>query len=235
MTKKKSAAIKSRKIPSLNTSLPLRQRGKDTFELILSTTGQLLEEIGFEKLTTNLVSARAGLTPPTLYRYFPNKYALLAELAKRLMDAQDEAVISWIDAGGFESRSVDEAVQKLIRLRKVVMNITRSFPGGMWILRAIRALPMLQEVRIASRNRVLDYRFKKLRPILSTVDGDTLRTAVRLAEQTGYGMIEMIMDDPSLDEDKIIEETSWITALYLHHLPTRSTARGRRPAKHGGR
>jgi AcrR family transcriptional regulator len=235
MVKRKAIAKRSLEVPSLDTSLPLRQRGKDTFELILSTTGQLLEEVGFEKLTTNLVSERAGLTPPTLYRYFPNKYALLAELANRLMDAQDEAVIAWIDSGGFETNGLEDAVQKLIVLRKQIMTITRGFPGSVWILRAIRAVPMLQDVRIASRNRVLDYRLNKLRTVLSKVDKDTLVTAVRLAEQTGYAMVEMIMDDPSLNEDKIIEEASWMTALYYDQLADRDIAVSTKPRRSKGR
>ncbi|MBV8684596.1 MAG: TetR family transcriptional regulator, partial [Caulobacteraceae bacterium] len=51
--------------PSLDAkSLPSRRRGKDTFESILATAGVLLAEVGFERLTTNLVCERAGLTPP---------------------------------------------------------------------------------------------------------------------------------------------------------------------------
>ena len=44
-----------------------------------------VSDVGIERLSTNLVCERAGLTPPALYRYFPNKYALLSELGQRLM------------------------------------------------------------------------------------------------------------------------------------------------------
>jgi AcrR family transcriptional regulator len=221
MTKRNATPTKSPEAPDLGPSLPSRRRGKDTFELILSTAGHLLMEIGFERLTTNLVSERAGLSPPALYRYFPNKYALLAELARRLMDAQDEALFAWLEKGGFSSPRLEESVQRIILLRKELITITRTFPGGMWILRAIRALPLLEEVRVASRNKVLDRHFKILRATYKAVSGDRLRTAVRLSEQTAYAMIEMIMDDPSLDEDRVIEESSWMTALYYHHLAER--------------
>src|SRR6202012_1385622 len=174
-------------------SLPLRQRGKDTFEAILATAGTLLAEIGFERLTTNLVCERAGLTPPALYRYFPNKYALLAELARRLMDAQDEGFIAWMGEGGSGVASLEEAVGKSIALRKRLIAVTRAQPGGMWILRAIRALPVLREVRVASRENVLDRHFILMRTIFPTIAEDRLRTAVRLSEETSYAMIEMIL------------------------------------------
>ena len=63
-TSAKTVASKT-EAPSLDTkSRPSRRRGKDTFEVILTTAGELLAEVGFERLTTNLVCERAGLTPP---------------------------------------------------------------------------------------------------------------------------------------------------------------------------
>src|ERR1700694_773087 len=79
---------------------PSRPAGVSTFEYLLSTAGQLLGEVGFEGLSTNLICKRAGMTPPALYRYFPNKYAVLQELGRRLMRAQDYAVFAWMAEGG---------------------------------------------------------------------------------------------------------------------------------------
>ncbi|HEY1929835.1 MAG TPA: helix-turn-helix domain-containing protein [Caulobacteraceae bacterium] len=209
--------------PSLDAkSLPSRRRGKDTFEAILATAGALLAEVGFERLTTNLVCERAGLTPPALYRYFPNKYALLAELARRLMDAQDEVFIAWMEQGGSVVSGLEEAVGKSITLRKRLIAVTRAQPGGMWILRAIRALPVLREVRVDSQNKVLDRHFSMIRHAYPEVSDERLWTAVRLSEETTYAMIEMILEDPGLDEDQVIEETSWMTTLYFRELATRS-------------
>jgi len=150
--------------PSLDTkSRPSRQRGIDTFEVILTTAGELLAEVGFERLTTNLVCQRAGLTPPALYRYFPNKYALLKELAHRLMDAQDQVVLAWLANGGTLFTSLEDSVAKNRDLQKQVNAVTRAFPGGDWILRALRALPVLQEVRTTSRDTIALALFDLLR------------------------------------------------------------------------
>jgi AcrR family transcriptional regulator len=209
--------------PSLDAkSLPSRRRGKDTFEAILATAGVLLAEVGFERLNTNLVCERAGLTPPALYRYFPNKYALLAELARRLMDAQDEVVFEWMEQGGSVAATLEEAVAKSSALRKQLIVVTRAQPGGMWILRAIRALPALREVRVASQSKVLDRQFALMRRAYPQVSDERLWTAVRLSEETVYAMIEMILEDPGLDEDQVIEETSWMTTLYFRELAQRS-------------
>jgi AcrR family transcriptional regulator len=205
--------------PSLDTkSRPSRRRGKDTFEVILTTAGELLAEVGFERLTTNLVCERAGLTPPALYRYFPNKYALLKELAHRLMDAQDKAVLAWLEAGGTQSASLEESVAKNRDLQKQINAITRAFPGGDWILRALRALPMLQEVQTASRDSVAATLFEILKADNPSIDENRLRTATRLTTQMAYAATEMVLEEPDQDEDQINEEICWMVALYYDHL-----------------
>ncbi|WP_184718454.1 TetR/AcrR family transcriptional regulator [Caulobacter sp.] len=211
--------------PSLDTkSRPSRRRGKDTFEVILTTAGELLAEVGFERLTTNLVCQRAGLTPPALYRYFPNKYALLKELAHRLMDAQDKAVLAWIEAGGTQASTLEESVAKNRDLQKQINAITRAFPGGDWILRALRALPMLQEVQTTSRDSIAATLFEMLRTEHPGIDENRLRTATRLTTQMAYAATEMVLEEPDQDEDQINEEICWMVALYYDHLTQGASA-----------
>jgi hypothetical protein len=51
--------------PDLDTkTLPRQGRAQETFERILSITAGLLAEVGIERLSTNLICERAGLTPP---------------------------------------------------------------------------------------------------------------------------------------------------------------------------
>lgn len=217
----RSTAAKTRKTegPSLDTkSRPSRRRGKDTFEVILTTAGELLAEVGFERLTTNLVCERAGLTPPALYRYFPNKYALLKELAHRLMDAQDKVVLAWLESGGTQASSLEESVAKNRDLQKQINAITRAFPGGDWILRALRALPVLQEVRTTSRDMVAQTLFDILKADNPGASEDRLRTATRLTTQMLYAATEMVLEEPDQDEDKINEEICWMVSLYYQHL-----------------
>ncbi|KQW71745.1 TetR family transcriptional regulator [Phenylobacterium sp. Root77] len=224
MAKRASASAATGAAPSLDAkSLPSRPRGKNTYEVVLATAGEVLAEVGFERLTTNLVCERAGLTPPALYRYFPNKYALISELARRLMEAQDEAVFQWLDEGGAGDGSLNEAVAQNLRLQKRLIEITRGQPGGLWLLRAIRAVPAFQEVRTTSRNTVLERMFEYLRRAYPNVSDDHLRTAMRLTEQMTYAAVEMIIEDPSLDDDKVAEEVSWMVSLYYHQLPTRGS------------
>ncbi|OHB26142.1 MAG: TetR family transcriptional regulator [Phenylobacterium sp. RIFCSPHIGHO2_01_FULL_69_31] len=209
----------------LGTKLkPSQSRARNTFETVLSTAGELLAEVGFERLTTNLVCERAGLTPPALYRYFPNKYAILSELARRLMEAQDEAVLAWMEAGGLEADSLAEAVEKNRRMQEQVNEITRQMPGGIWIMRALRAIPLLRDIRIASRDRVALQISENLRQRFPTVPQDELFRAARLSTELMYAATEMVLEEPEQDEARVNEEVCWMVALYYNRLAERHAA-----------
>src|SRR3977135_4114451 len=155
MARQKVAAKRASGSVKLGTKLtPSRATGVSTFEYLLSRAGHLVGEVGFEGLSTNLICKRAGMTPPALYRYFPNKYAVLQELGRRLMRAQDYAVFAWMAEGGLTSPSLAAAVESNRRLQTEVNTITRRQPGGMWIMRAMRAVPVLHAGRSESRPRV---------------------------------------------------------------------------------
>jgi len=65
-------------------SKPKQSRSIKTVETLLDTTAELLDEVGFSRFTTNLLSERTGISIRAIYRYFPNKHALVMELALRL-------------------------------------------------------------------------------------------------------------------------------------------------------
>lgn len=58
---------------------PGRPRDSRIDDAVLSATVELLDEIGYTRLTIPLVAARAGATPPAVYRRFPTKIELVYE------------------------------------------------------------------------------------------------------------------------------------------------------------
>src|SRR4030095_16618054 len=76
---------------------PKQERALQTRERLLDVAGELLGEVGIERISTNMICARAGVTPPALYRYFKDKYGVLEALGRRLMDRQNEVLFAWLD------------------------------------------------------------------------------------------------------------------------------------------
>ena len=174
---------------------PEQQRAAETVERILEATAAALEEIGFERLSTNFVCARAGLTPPALYRYFPNKYALLCELGRRLMQRQNVLVPRWITPQALAG-SLAGLEAALAGLLVDTYRVTAATPGGVWIMRALRAVPALQAVRLESHAEVTEAQAALLIATLHGADPTELRLIGRVAVELIYAAVEMLFDEP---------------------------------------
>src|ERR1700679_586070 len=83
--------------PRLGHVAPQQERAVQTRDHLLDVAGELLGEVGFENISTNMICARAGMTPPALYRYFKDKYAVLEALGERLMARQNAVLFAWLD------------------------------------------------------------------------------------------------------------------------------------------
>ena len=197
---------------------PTQARGLDTYEIVLATAGELLGEYGFEQLSTNAICKRAGLTPPALYRYFPNKYAILKELGDRLMKAQDDAVFAWIEAGGFDGATAKERIDKNVVMLTEMIEMTRRFPGGAAIGRALRAVPMLQQLRFASRDMVADRFVEFMRERFPQVSDARLRIAMRMTVELTYAATEMAVEEPDRDADALIREVCLLFDRYFETI-----------------
>ncbi len=62
-----------RQVELLEKNKPRQERAKRTYEAILVAAAELLVEVGIERISTNLVAEKAGITVPALYRYFPSR------------------------------------------------------------------------------------------------------------------------------------------------------------------
>jgi AcrR family transcriptional regulator len=209
------AASDAAGIPLETKLQPTQARGQDTYEVVLATAGEMLRDMGFEQLNTNAICRRAGLTPPALYRYFPNKYAILKELGDRLMAAQDQVVLDWIDGGGLTGDTVDERVAKSLAIHERIVEITRAFPGGAAIARALRAVPMLQRLRFESRDMVADRFFEAVRARYPNTPEQRLHVAMRMMVELSYAASEMVVEEPDRDADMLNREVCLLFALYF--------------------
>ena len=62
---------------------PQQIRSQQRVDLILDTAAVLFSESGYENASTNAIAERAGISIGSLYRYFPDKDAILRALAGR--------------------------------------------------------------------------------------------------------------------------------------------------------
>jgi len=102
-----------------------QKRGLFRVEEILAAAGTLFAERGYDNVTTNMIAARAGVSPGSLYQFFPNKEAIAQAFAAdatghlhRMYDTLLSSEVTTLPLGDFVAIFVE---------RLVAFN--RSFPG----------------------------------------------------------------------------------------------------------
>ena len=172
---------------------PQQDRARQTRERLLDVAGELLAEVGIERISTNMIAARAGLTPPALYRYFGDKYAVLEALGRRLMERQNAVLDAWLARHGPAGiAGIADHIDELLSENAAV---TRAEPGAVWILRSLHASPQLVHVRLESHRHIADRLTEACLSYLPGIDRDTLWPRLRLAVEIGFAVDEMLYEE----------------------------------------
>ncbi|MFF9853221.1 TetR family transcriptional regulator [Streptomyces litmocidini] len=101
---------------------PVQQRSAERLARILDACAVLLDETGYEQLSTRAVAARAGVPIGSVYRFFGNKRAMVAALAHRNLDRYAERVSERLagapilDARG----AIDGVLDEFIEMKRTV-------------------------------------------------------------------------------------------------------------------
>ncbi len=137
---------------------PSQARARVTWERILNACAELLDEVGLEGINTNLIAQTAEVNISAVYKYFPNKYAILSTLARRLNEKQTKLTvdyISTIDA----SLSWQEMMSGMI---DTMVEGTRNEKGLIALQSAMLATPALKAMYRESNEEVAKVFLKAL-------------------------------------------------------------------------
>ncbi|NUU05290.1 TetR family transcriptional regulator [Leifsonia sp. C5G2] len=77
---------------------PIQERSAARIDALLDAAAAVVDEIGFDRLTTAMVAERAGASIGTVYRYFPDRIVLLQALRDRALLRYRRSVVAAIDA-----------------------------------------------------------------------------------------------------------------------------------------
>ena len=84
---------------SVSRRAPVQERGRQTVTRILDAAAAIADEHGVDAVTTRAIADRAGVSYPSLYRFFADREAILDELLERHvaeLDARcEEAEQTW--------------------------------------------------------------------------------------------------------------------------------------------
>jgi AcrR family transcriptional regulator len=198
--------------PGRHHEAPQSGRSMETYEKLITAAGELLGEVGFEKLTTNAICARAGLTPPALYRYFHDKYEVLEALARKLLKKQNDAFAAWMFQGGTWKDPAGRA-KALEEWFRICVGLTTSEPGALWTLRALRALPNLAHIRLESQRQSTDQMFEFYRRIYPNMPAETLWCRIRVVAEFGFAVDELALEEDRIPHDVLFREAARVLGI----------------------
>lgn len=157
---------------------PRQERAKRTLAHVLDVAAALLDEVGPAAFNTNLLAARAGVRVRTVYRYFPNKQAVVVALARRMADEWS----GWFDFDALADPGSDWRRGWDAQIRRFAAGL-RALPGGLAVRRAMQASPELRAIdqddnaRLAAR-------------LATALHARGLRASPRRAEVVARNLIE---------------------------------------------
>ena len=105
---------------------PRRQaRGQRRIDQLLDAADTVFAQLGYERATTNAICAQAGVSPGTLYQFFPNKQAVADALAARYLERLPDT-----HRAAFDIASADAPLAELIAyLVDPFISLQRQGPG----------------------------------------------------------------------------------------------------------
>ncbi len=172
---------------------PRQSRAVVTVEAILEATAHILIEVGFDKLNTNEVARRAGVSVGSLYQYFPNKQALLAELHHRHAVQTSAPIFAALNSS--QGKPLRAVMQDIIRanvashltdpkLHQVISEESPKLPKQSWQCEMDRqAAKLVRNFLDEHRSEVRMENIELTIFLLTQIVETTIHSAVNLAPQ----------------------------------------------------
>ena len=193
-------------------AVPIQARAKKTYEALLESAQTILAESGYDALNSNAIAERAGLTPPTFYRYFTDKHMLLKVLAKRLLDAQNELVAPALAPATGDFGSAVDAVERLMHAD---LALSRSFTAARELLVLMRALPALKEVRLATHEQMSGLLAEATLEHYPHLSPGALKVRTRLASDLYFSTLEMLFETGFKHQKEVVRRAAIAVAAAI--------------------
>ncbi|QNP62541.1 TetR/AcrR family transcriptional regulator [Streptomyces genisteinicus] len=190
---------------------PVQRRSADRLARILDACAALLDECGYEELSTRAVAERAGVPIGSVYRFFGNKRALVDALGHRNLDRYAERIAARLGPpgppGAAEWRAVvDVVLDEYLDMKRTVAGFTLIDFGAQ--------VPLGAPVS-GVNSEVPDRLAALLAARLGRAVDEDLRRAVLVAVEAADALLQLAFRaDPSGDE-RIVAETRRLVGAYL--------------------
>ncbi|WP_019066236.1 TetR/AcrR family transcriptional regulator [Streptomyces hokutonensis] len=188
---------------------PVQRRSAERLTRILDACADLLDEVGYDALSTRAVAVRAGVPIGSVYRFFGNKRAMADALAQRNLERYTERVTERLkEAGDGEGwrAAVDAVLDEYIAMKRTAPGFSLVDFGNQIPVGSGHAEP---------NHRVADRLTDLLSGYLSREPDEDLRRTFLIAVETADSLVHLAFRVAPEGDEKVIEETRALLRAYL--------------------
>ena len=186
-------------------------------ERLLQVSAELLDEVGVDGFNTNLLAKRAGLSVRAIYRYFPNKWAILVAMAERVSALER----SWIGDLKHYSTAVDwrSAVDRAI---DGYYEAARRHRGYAALRAASQASPELRQIDDRNNRELQDDLADGLREAGLEVEDNRRRALCQVIIESSNRVLDIaLQSEPENAALLVAELKRMLVNLLRDYVPDR--------------
>ncbi|WP_267245858.1 TetR/AcrR family transcriptional regulator [Streptomyces sp. PR69] len=191
--------------------VPVQQRSADRLARILDACAELLDECGYEELTTRAVAERAGVPIGSVYRFFGNKRALADALALRNLDAYAERItrrIGGLRPGDWRA-ALDVVLDEYLAMKRTVAGFALVDFGAQIPVGAPADGP---------NHQVSDLLLELLSGHLGRVADPELRRAMLVSVEAADALLQLAFRVSPAGDEGVVAETRELLRAYLARI-----------------
>ncbi|MFF3494259.1 TetR family transcriptional regulator [Streptomyces sp. NPDC002795] len=189
--------------------MPVQRRSAERLARILDACAELLDETGYDELSTRAVAHRAEVPIGSVYRFFGNKRALVDALAERNLDRYVRRVTARlrdVPAGDWRA-AMDAVLDEYLAMKRTAPGFSLVDFGTQLPVGAPDAGP---------NHRVADTLTDLLAPRLDRTPDAALRRAFLVAVESADALVRLAFRiDPERGDAAVIAEVRELLRAYL--------------------
>jgi len=196
--------------------VPVQGRSVARVQRMLDACAELVDQVGYEALTTTMLAERAGVAIGSVYQFFPDKRAIVQALTQRNLEAYLERITARFanDRFGHWWDVVDAGIDEYIDMHRNVPGFRTLHFGD------VVDVHLLDAER--DNNTIIAERLAGLLVgQIGAAAGPRLDFALAIAVETGDALIKMAFRRDPEGDDAVLAEAKTLIRDYLQrHVNT---------------
>lgn len=191
--------------------VPVQGRSVARVQRMLDACAELVDQVGYEGLTTTLLAERAGVAIGSVYQFFPDKRAIVQALALRNMENYLQRLSERFSQGDLANwwEGVDAGIDEYITMHRTVPGFRTLHFGD------VVDVHLLDEQR--DNNGVIAGQLAQvLVEQFGIPDTPRLRFVLEIAVEAADALIKLAFRRNAEGDEQVLAEAKALIREYLH-------------------